>query len=157
MKSFMDYLCLTIDQMILRSLCCLEPMEIHNPVASSYYYTIVSVLFSPSSSLFNYLFLIITYFLRTSREVSFPFSFCLTVEPESRSRHSIIVQRVFTPTYVYLSLSSFFPSSSISLFAILFNRMLRLIFSFFSPRHPINDRTILYFTSRSAMRFSRGS
>lgn len=75
MKSFMDYyLCLTIDQMILRSLCCLEPMEIHYPVASSLLLLLLLLhcsfcFFSPSSSSFNRLSLIITYLPRTSREV----------------------------------------------------------------------------------------
>lgn len=144
MKSFMDYLCLTIDQMIFQSLCCLEPMKIHNPVASSYYYTVVSVFFpSSSSSLFNYLFLIITYFLRTSREVSFPFSFCLTVEPESRSRSLLSCNvQVFTPTYVFPPF--FLPS--ISLF-LCFPFFLSLSSSYHHHHHhPINDRIILYFS-----------
>lgn len=138
MKSFMDYLCLTIDQMIFQSLCCLEPMEIHNPVASSYYYTVVSVFF-PSSSLFNYLFLIITYFLRTSREVSFPFSFCLTVEPESRSRPLLSCN-----VCSHQRTSFFLPS--ISLF-LCFPFFLSLSSSYHHHHHhPINDRIILYFS-----------
>lgn len=139
MKSFMDYLCLTIDQMIFQSLCCLEPMEIHNPVASSYYYTVVSVFFpSSSSSLFNYLFLIITYFLRTSREVSFPFSFCLTLEPESRSR-PLLSCNVCSHQRTSFLLSSF------PLFRFPF--FLSLSSSYHHHHHhPINDRIILYFS-----------
>lgn len=148
MKSFMDYLCLTIDQMIFQSLCCLEPMEIHNPVASSYYYTVVSVFFpSSSSSLFNYLFLIITYFLRTSREVSFPFSFCLTVEPESRSRPLLSCnvcshQRTSFllssfPLFRYFSVSHSFYLFPLLIIIIIIIRLTIIIILYFSLWHAI--------------------
>lgn len=150
MKSFMDYLCLTIDQMIFQSLCCLEPMEIHNPVASSYYYTVVSVFFpSSSSSLFNYLFLIITYFLRTSREVSFPFSFCLTVEPESRSR-PLLSCNVCSHQRTSFLLSSFplFRYFSVSHSFYLFPLLIIIIII-------IRLTIVSFYISRCAMRFSR--
>lgn len=143
MKSFMDYLCLTIDQMIFQSLCCLEPMEIHNPVASSYYYTVVSVFFSFFFFFFIQLF-IFNYYVLSTNEPRSVFSFFVLFNRRTRVEitASIIMQRVFTPTYVFPPF--FLPS--ISLF-LCFPFFLSLSSSYHHHHHhPINDRIILYFS-----------
>lgn len=101
----------------------------YNPVTSSYYYTVVSVFPPSSSSLLNYLFLIITYFLRTSREVSFPFSF------NRRTRVEITLLLYNVCSHQRTSNLSSFPVS------LSFHRMLRLIFSFLF----LSSLIILYF------------
>lgn len=148
MKSFMDYLCLTIDQMIFQSLCCLEPMEIHNPVASSYYYTVVSVFFSFFFFFFIQLF-IFNYYVLSTNEPRSVFSFFVLFNRRTRVEitASIIMQRVFTPTYVFPPF--FLPS--ISLF---------LCFPFFlslssSYHHHHHHPIVSFYISRCAMRFSR--